>query len=772
MLRIRTLLAAALLIFHISGYAQAPYSINGTVRDDQTGETLIGATVAILGSADGTFTNEYGFFSLRLREDTAVLRVSYIGYQDVDFPIGRNTTIPVTIRLSSGKILEEVLVKANSFREQLGSTQMGVQELTAREAKMIPVVFGEADIIKTIQLKPGINSGSEGNTGLFVRGGSADQNLFILDEAIVYNPNHLFGFFSTFNTDAIKNVRVYKGGFPAQYGGRLSSVVDVKLNEGNNQKLSGAGGIGLIASRLTLESPLVKDKSSIIVSGRRTYVDIFTRAINRANRNDPEATLIPDYYFYDLNTKVNYQLSEKDRLFVSGYFGRDDFGFQDDNFNFGFIWGNATGTARWNRIINSNLFANTTLTFSDYKYQISNRLTGFSFSLDSRIRDVNLKSDFTWSPNNNHHVRMGAELTRHQFTVGRLRAGSDDGQISFSAGQDLMAMYSALYIQDEWKINAKSSLSSGLRLSGFLQEGTPYGGIEPRIAYNYRLTPDVSVKANYARMYQYLHLVANSSISLPTDVWYPSTEGVKPQISDQVSMGVQWLLGDKYLISNEYYYKNLQNQVDFKNFADLFANDQLEQEFTFGRGYAYGTELYLEKKEGRLTGWIGYTLAWARRGGFPDIMDGRWFSPRFDRRHDVSVVAIYELTRRVTLTGSWVYGSGDIAWLPTGRMTFQDVPGGQFQPVVPLFGDRNNFRLPAYHRLDLGVVIKFNPRWGESDLTISVYNAYDRRNTYFLFLDTETELNPDLGIDIVTGLKARQVSLFPIIPSLTYNFKF
>ncbi len=748
-------------------------TVHGTVTDAESGETLIGATVRIKGTDEGTITNEYGFFSLRIPgRDTVVLETSYVGYPLTEGYVTPETTLPLSIRLQAGQILEEVVVQSNSYREQLNSTQMSVQEISAREAKVIPAVFGESDIIKTIQLKPGINSGSEGNTGLIVRGGSADQNLFILDEAIVYNPNHLFGFFSTFNTDAVKDVRVFKGGFPAQYGGRLSSVIDVKLNEGNNQRLSGTGGVGLIASRLTLEAPLVRDRSSLIVSGRRTYADLITRGINRANRDNPDFAPIPDYYFYDLNAKVNYRISDRDRLFVSGYFGRDDFGFKDENFHFGFIWGNASGTARWNRVIQPHLFANTSVTFSDYLYRISNRLTGFSFNLESRIRDINLKSDFTWTPDNNHHIRMGAEVTRHQFAVGRLKAGSDDGTVSFAAGQDLVAAGGAIYLQDEWQTHTPLNVSLGLRLSGFLQDRKFYGGIEPRLAASYKLTPDFAIKASYARMMQYLHLVANSSISLPTDVWYPSTAGVKPQISDQVSAGWQWLPGARYMISHEVYYKHLDNQVDFKNFADLFANDRLEEEFTFGKGYAYGTELYFEKKEGALTGWIGYTLAWVRRGAFNDIMDGRYFSPRYDRRHDISVVAMYNLNRRLTFTATWVYGSGDLAWLPTGRFTHQDIPGTNIKPVVPIYDDRNNVRLPAYHRLDLGMVIRFFPRWGESDLTISIYNAYDRRNPYFLYLDAETTTDPDLNTEVIQSIKARQVSLFPIIPSLTYNFKF
>ena len=750
----------------------AQRAINGVVRDAATGETLIAASVQVIESGDGTITNTYGFYSLRLDRDTATIRFSYVGYQELDILVTPDTPLPLDVEMTSGQVLDEVVVKANSFEEQLSSTQMGVQELSIREAKLIPVVFGEVDVIKTLQLKPGVNSGSEGNSGLFVRGGSADQNLFILDEAVVYNPNHLFGFFSTFNADAIKNVKIYKGGFPAQYGGRLSSVIDVKLNEGNNRDFTATGGIGLIASRLTLETPIVKEKSSLIVSGRRTYADLITRGINRANADNPDFNPIPDYYFYDLNAKWNYTLSEKDRLYVSGYFGQDRFGFDDENFDFNFNWGNATGTARWNRVISPSLFLNTTFTYSDYQYEIANDLTGFSFSLSSRIRDANFKTDFTYAPSNDHAMRFGAEATRHQFTVGRLKAGSDDGSVSFSAGQDLDAWSGALYVQDEWQISERSSANAGLRVSGFLQDGKTYLGLEPRIAYNYRLTPSISLKANYTRMMQYLHLVANSSVSLPTDVWYPSTSGVKPQIADQVSVGWQWQVSKEWMLTNEYYYKNLENQIDFKNFADLFANDELEQEFTFGRGYAYGAEVYLEKKEGNLTGWLGYTLAYVRRGEFADIMNGAYFAPRFDRRHDISVVAIYEFNDRISATAAWIFGSGDLAWLPVGRLTFQDIPGASSQPVVPIYGDRNNVRLPAYHRLDLGMVIRFDPRWGESDLTISIYNAYNRRNPYFLYLDTETRENTDLGVDEIVGISAKQVSLFPIIPSLTYNFTF
>jgi len=752
-------------------------TINGVVKDNETGETLIGAGVELVENNGGVVTNEYGFFSLPITidKDSITLRFSYIGYQTKPIRLSGKTTKQLTINLIPvGKIIQEVVIQANQLEEKNKSTEMSVATLNVKEVKAIPALFGEVDIIKVIQLKPGINSGSEGSSNLYVRGGAGDQNLIVLDEAIVYNANHLFGFFSTFNSDAIKDVKIYKAGFPGQYGGRLSSVIDVRLKEGNNQKFSGNGGIGLISSRLTLEGPIEKGKSSFIVSGRRTYVDIFTNAINRSNADKPNATQIPGYYFYDLNTKVNFQLGEKDRLFISGYFGRDVFGFSNKTFNLDFNWGNATGTARWNHIFNPRLFANTTFTYSDYQYNISNKLTGFSFNTNSNIRDANLKLDFYWNPNEKHAVRFGGNATYHQFGVGRLKAGSDDGSISFSAGQEFDGTEVGAYIADELEPIKNLKINAGLRLSGFINDSSTSFGLEPRIALNYALKPDFSLKASYARMYQYVHLISNSGISLPTDIWYPTTNRVKPQGSDQVAAGFSWLIGKNWLLTNEYYYKWLFNQIEFKDGAQLFANDNLEGEFAFGRGYSYGMEVELEKKNGKLTGWIGYTLARVQKGGFAEIMDGRFFSPRYDRRHNLTVVAIYELSKRWSLTSTFVFGSGDKGWLPSGRYTIQGVPGSRFEPVVPVYGDRNTFSLPDYHRLDLGASVKFWHKWGESDLTISIYNVYDRRNTYILYLEPiyATETNGSTTFQIPTRIAAKRISLFPILPSLTWNFKF
>ncbi len=759
--------------------AQNRISISGIVRDASNGETLIGASVGIVETGAGTITNEYGFFTINTerKSDSITVEVSYIGFLPTTRRISAEKDIKLDLTLGNNdQLLEEVVITGNTVREAVQSTQMSVENISMLEAKVLPAFFGEVDIIKTLQLKPGISSGSEGSSGLFVRGGSNDQNLIVLDEALVYNANHLFGLFSVFNSDAIKDVKIYKGGFPAQYSGRLSSVLDVRLKEGNNQKFSGSGGIGLISSRLTLEGPIQKNKSSFIVSGRRTYIDLITNQINKANEDNPDFNKIPGYNFYDLNTKVNFKLGEKDVLYLSGYFGRDVFGFNSDLFNFDFNWGNTTGTARWNHIYNSRWFSNTTVTFSDYQYNISNSITGFKFSVGSNIKDINLKHDIYFSPNPNHEVKAGISGTHHRFVVGRLKAGSDDGLVSFSAGQDLTAVEYGAYISDDWQITPALKAHVGMRLSGFSSDGANYLSPEPRLALRYLLTEKLAIKASYARMSQFVHLVSNSAISLPTDVWYPSTKNVKPQTSDQVALGWSWELGKDFVFTNEYYYKWLGNQIDFKDHAQLFANNNLEGEFTFGNGFAYGTELSIEKNFGRLTGWIGYTLALIKRGNFADIMGGRFFSPRHDRRHDVSVVAMYEVNRWLTVTATWVYGSGDLTWLPGGRGLFQDIPGGTSTPVFPIYGDRNTFRVPDYHRMDVGIVIKFFPKWGENDLTISVYNVYDRRNAYFLYL--EPQYSQDFGEDgpppgaVPNGIAAKQVSLFPILPSFTWNFKF
>ncbi len=781
--RLFTLALSIFMLGQVIAQQTAKITISGVVKDDDNGETLIGASVYEATSGNGATTNEYGFYSLTLPfgNDSITLEYSYVGFQPKTLRILPTKAVTLNVRLGTGIELQEVVVKADAFRESIRSTEMSIEEISTRETKVLPALLGETDILRVIQLKPGMPSASEGNTGLYVRGGAGDQNLIVLDEAVVYNANHLFGFFSTFNTDAVKDLKLYKGGFPAQYGGRLSSVIDVRMKDGNSQRFAGTGGIGLISSRLTLEGPIEKNKSSFIVSGRRTYADLITRQFNKANADDPEYNPIPNYYFYDLNTKVNFDLGENDRLYLSGYFGRDVFGFEGDFFNFDFSWGNKTGTARWNHVFSPKLFHNLTFTYSDYDYNIETKITGFSFKVGSDVQDANLKSDFYYGLNDNHILRFGGNVTHHSFGVGRLKAGSDDGEVSFSGGNDFTGLSLGAYVADEMSFGEHWKINAGLRLSGFANDAF-YVGIEPRMAALYVVNPDLSFKASYARMYQYQHLVSTSGISLPTDIWYPSTKQIKPQNSDQVAIGFEKLLGDKYLITNEYYYKKLRNQVDFVDGAQLFANDNLENEFAIGKGYGYGMELGIEKKVGDFKGWIAYTLSLTKRGDFETIDDtkvyageGKYFYPRYDRRHNLAVVLMYDITKRLTISGTAVYGSGDRAWLPVGKFTFQDVHGADFEPFVPVYGERNAFTLPYFFRTDLGLVYKFFPKWGESDLTLSVFNATNRRNTFFIYIEPKYSEGVDPLEDplaIPTGLAAKQVSLFPIIGSLTWNFKF
>ncbi len=766
------------LFTFLQAYSQ-DYNVNGTLRDAETGETLIGANVYIPSLTTGTTTNTYGFYSVQIPANKEITIVfSYTGYQSIEKKITITEDTKLDIELASGEQLNEIVISGESNKEILNNTQMSVTKLTTKEAKKLPALFGEVDIIKTLQLKPGIQSGGEGTSGLLVRGGGVDQNLFILDEATVYNASHLFGFFSTFNSDAVKNVELYKGGFPAEYGGRLSSVIDVRLRDGNRKKFSGTGGLGLIASRLTLEGPIVKDKGSFIVSGRRTYVDIFTNQVNRSNEDNPDAITIPGYYFYDLNAKANYDITENDRIYISSYFGRDFFTFGSDDFNFNFNWGNITSTARWNHVFNSKLFMNTTYTFSDYDYTLENAFGQFSFELGSGIRDQATKVDFSYTPNNQHFIQFGASATHHTFDIGRANANSESGIIEFNAGQEFKAWEFGMYVADEYEVNNHLKLDFGVRVSGFSNDGKFYYGIEPRFASKYSLSETVSVKASYARMYQYIHLVSNSGASLPTDIWYPSDNVVAPQFSDQVAAGISYAIGKDYLLSNEVYYKWLSNQVDFKDNANLFVNDELNQEFVFGKGWSYGNEIYLEKKNGKLTGWIGYTLAWSFRQ-FEDILDGEPFPYRFDRRHDASVVVLYEINKKYTITGSWVYSTGNASTVPEGYFILQSPVGEDFR-IIPTYTDRNSYRVPAYHRLDLGFVINFNHKWGSSDLTISVYNAYDRRNPYFIYVDDNRSelIEANGGQPLSTTdlqqieFQPKQVSLFPVLPSITWNFSF
>lgn len=754
------------------------FLFSGTVRGAH-GETLPGASVAVPSISAGTAADSLGRFSMALPAGRHQVVVAFVGYQQItrDLNLTKNQRLSFTMEENGNELGEVVVEGSVTLEQKLKTTQMGVEHVSIREAKLLPALFGEVDILKTLQLKPGVQSGGEGTSGLFVRGGSADQNLVLLDNAVVYNPNHLFGLFSVFNSDAVQSVDLYKSGFPAQFGGRLSSVVDVKLREGDRQHYVATGGIGLISSRLTYEGPINKGKGSFIVSGRRTYFDIFTRALNKANEGKENYSPIPDYYFYDFNAKANYTLGDKDQVFFTGYLGRDVFGFSSTGgFNFNFSWGNTIGTLRWNHVFSPKLFVNTTFSVSDYKYTLTNKLDQFSFNLGSQITDYSGRTDFEYTPNDRHVLKAGAILTQHKFGVGRLDANSTDGRINFGSDVNYYGLEGALYASDNYKASDKLQLEGGLRLTGFRSGSNQYGGLEPRASARYSLNDRTSLKASYALMYQYVHLVTNSGASLPTDIWYPSRLSVLPQRSQQVSSGISFLLGQgKYLLTDEVYYKWGRNQVDFKDGAQLFVNPELDTEFIFGKSWSYGNEVYLEKKSGKTTGWIGYTLAWSWRNFQPQrgtngVNNGQDFHPNYDRRHNLTVVVIHQLNARINLTASFIYTSGNRTTLPLGRFGVQDIPGAStsIDPrPVPIYPDRNSYQLIPYHRLDLGVVYKIGTRLNQ-DLTLSIYNAYNRRNAYFVFFDTVR----DKATDRTIGFRAQQVSLFPIIPSLTYNFRF
>lgn len=740
-------------------------TLSGTIKDAQNGEVLIGTSVYMPELKRGTTTNEYGFYSLQLPQNEVKIQFSFVGYTPQYQTVSGSENVVLNIELKAETELQEVVISADSYKEQVQTTQMSVVRLTAKEAKLIPALLGETDILKTLQLKPGVQSGSEGQSGISVRGGQTDQNLFLLDDAIVYNPLHLFGFFSAFNGDAVKDVRLFKGDFPAQYGGRLSSVVDIRTDEGNRKDYEVSGGLGLIASRLTVQGPIKKDRISFIAGVRRTYADVFTRMLNKASQDKPNFNPIPDYFFYDLNAGINADLSKKDKLFITAYHGQDRFGFDNDNFKAAFDWGNTVISARWNRIINPKLFMNTSVSFSNYDYDIKNNFGAFSFRLGSGVQDYTAKTDFTYFPNSKHQLRIGATATQHNFEIGRLNFNATDSLINFTAGQNLDGTQFGIYINDEWEINKRLKINAGLRGSAFYNDKTFYAAPEPRFSARYILNENVSLKGGYTYMMQYLHLVSNSSASLPTDIWYPSDETVRPQRMNQVAGGIAWNIGNKYLFTNEMFYKWGYNQVDFRDGAEIFANDNLSQEFVFGKSWGYGNEIYLEKKVGKLRGWIGYTLMWSWRQ-FNSINGGKKFPSRYDRRHDFTSVLVYDFNKKWTVSGVFVYSTGNAVTLPVGRTFFQGTNLDRLF-VAPIYTERNAFRFPAYQRLDFNIIYKWQRKGRDNDLTLSFYNATNRRNPYFIYYE---EVKNDKGLP--QSFRAKQVSLFPVLPALTWNFKF
>ncbi len=780
------ILTVICIIFFSSIFCQQKFTINGYIKDSLSGETLIGANLIVNADEKGVSSNQYGYYSLTLPKGTYLLSCTFVGYNTklIDVQVYENKQFDIKL-VPRSYVAEDVVVTSRRRDNNVKAAQMSKIDLNIEALKAMPVIFGEVDILKTLQLLPGVRNSGEGNSGFYVRGGGPDQNLIILDDAVVYNTGHLFGFFSIFNSEAIKNVSLYKGGMPAQYGGRLSSVVDISMKDGNMNKTQVDAGIGLIATRLSIQGPIKKNKASYMISGRRTYIDALVSPLIK-----PESAFSGSgYYFYDINAKINFILSKKDRIYLSGYFGKDVFNFNnaERSFKTNIPWGNSTATFRWNHIFNSKLFSNTSIVYNDYKFTFSANQNNFAIKLSSGIKDLNAKTDFDYYPAPGHKVKFGALYTYHQFLPNILTAQQDSTIFAPNNSNRKFANEYALYLQDDWDVSKKVKLHLGIRYGGFQQVGAftrftkdadgnkldstvygsgqtvkYYGGFEPRATIRYAIDQDQSVKAAITKNYQYIHLVTNAGSTLPTDLWVPSTYQVKPQISWQYAVGYfRNFNNNMWETSIEVYYKDMFNQIEYREGYTPSLNDP-EDEFVFGKGWSYGTELFINKVKGRLTGWVGYTLSWTLRK-FPEINEGKTYPTKYDRRHDLSVVGTYELNKKWKLSSVFVYGTGNATTVPE---RFYFINGVLTQENSRI----NAYRLASYHRLDIAATLtpnhkkkrKYTDSW-----VFSIYNVYSRLNPYFIYFDQS-------GSAATGNLKvqAKQVSLFPIIPSVTWNVKF
>ena len=773
-MRLNSVISLCVSLLPLLASAQARHTVSGTIRDKSSGETMIGASVVFLETPNvSAISNSYGFYSISAIPGSYTMIVSFAGYANdtVAVYLQRDTSISITLE-NVAKQMQEAIVTAGR-NNNVTKPLMGVQKLSINEIKDLPVLFGEKDILKTLQLLPGVQSAGDGNSGFFVRGGNTDQNLILLDEATVYNPSHLLGFFSTFNSDAIKDVTLYKGATPAEYGGRLSSVLDVKMNDGNNKEYHASGGIGLISSRLNIEGPIEKDKSSFIVSARRTYADVFLKLSKDSNTNQNSL------YFYDINAKANYRLGNKDRIYFSGYFGKDKLGFGN---TFGIDYGNSTGTLRWNHIFSSRMFSNTSLIYSKYNYDIKINSGSNNIGITSFIKDLHFKEDLQYYANANNKINFGLDVISHTTSPGIISASSTSSFNPLTL-QSKHAIESAAYISHDLTVSTKVSINYGLRAGSFMVMGPgnfytydkagnvldtttyssgkvvkSYFNLEPRFSMNYKLTSSSSVKLAYTRTTQNLHLLSNSTSANPTDVWIPSSNNVKPEIADQVSAGYYRNFKDnQYEFSSEVYYRSMQNQIDYKNGAQLIANENVESQIVFGKGRAYGWELFVKKKYGRFNGWISYTLSRTERQ-FTEINNGRYFPANQDRTHNLSVVGIYKINKKWTLSADFTYYSGNAVTWPSGKYEVN----GQ---IAFLYTERNAYRMPSYNRLDVGATLqgkktkKFDSNWN-----FSIYNLYGRENPYSITFEQDP--------DDPSKTRALQYALFRWVPSITYNFKF
>jgi len=753
-------------IVQISMFAQEKVTLSGIVTDANSGETLFGVNIYMESDPTiGTTTNEYGFYSITLPKGNHTIIVSFITYNSISAQLELADKMRKNFEMQeSEESLDEVVLVAKT-QNKVNESAISVEKLSIAEINKIPVLFGEKDLIKTLQLLPGVKSAGDGQSGFTVRGGNVDQNLILLDDAPVYNTSHLLGFFSTFNSEAIKDVTLYKGTAPAQYGGRISSVVDIRMKEGNNQKFAVSGGIGLISSKLNIEGPIQKGKSSFLISGRRTYADIFLKLTEEFEDNK--------LYFYDLNAKFNYKFSDKDQIFVSGYFGRDVLGLDD---RFGIDWGNTTATVRYNHLFNGKLFSNTSLIYSNYDYDIKIQNNADPFSILSQVQDFNIKQEFQYYPNNNNKWKFGINAIFHTNNPGEIVG---DSGIEEQA-EKRNGLETAIYASNDWKVNDKLKINYGLRISNFAVLGGSdyyeldddmevidtisnsgvidnYINIEPRLSLNYKLNNTSSLKFAYTRNTQNLHLIANSVTTSPSDKWVMSSNNIKPEIGDQISLGyVNNFDNNTFEFSVETYYKWMQNQIDYKDGANE-RDPIIERQLLYGDGRAYGIEFLLKKNKGKFTGWFGYTLSKSEKQ-INGINNDDWYAARQDKPHDITVVGMYEINKRLNVSAVWTYQTGNAVTFPSGKYDI----GGE---TIWLYTERNGYRMPDYHRLDLGMnyLLKETAKY-RSELSLSLYNAYGRENAFIInFEESETNPNQIIGV---------QTALFKYVPSISWNFKF
>ena len=775
--------------------SQPSYTISGYIKDQASNETLIGATIYEVDGGRGTTTNAYGFYSLTLPAGTYRISFSYVGFQTIAKEIELSGDLELPIELSEGSALAEVVVSAEkSGPSRHEENRMSVNKISMSKVKSLPVLLGERDVLKIIQLLPGVQSGAEGTSGLYVRGGGPDQNLMLLDGVPIYNANHLFGFLSTFNGDAIKSAEIIKGGFPARYGGRLSSIVDIRMKEGNMREFHGSASIGLISGKLNLEGPLVTDRTSFSISGRRTWLDALTTPIQNARIRQGKQVGRGAYHFYDFNAKINHKFSDKNRLYLSTYLGNDklNFAFQDDyeveenvtgtaRFDNDLTWGNRIFAARWNLQWSPKLFSNTTLTYSQYNYDLSGKYISdtrqtdpskrleYEYGSRSQIKDYGAKIDFNYVPGPSHYIRFGGGYVRHEFipTVIFEKVNFEGDTVNIESGNNpLKADEYFAYVEDDIRLGKRLRINPGLHFAGFQVGQSHYTSLQPRIAASYLIDENTSIKASYAEMTQFIHLLTNPGLGLPTDLWVPSTDRVKPENSVQYAMAVTRGLPLGLDLTIEGFYKKMGNLVEYKSGVNVFGSSKgWEDKIETGDGESYGLEVLLEKKSGKTTGWIGYTLSWSNRT-FANINNGEPFPYRYDRRHDIGLAVTHQFNERIDMGLVWVYGTGNTYTLATHR--YWQAPGAGLQRLDPgrrvleYTPQRNNQRMPAYHRLDLSLNMHKDTRIGRRTWSFGLYNAYSRQNPFAIFLSEDFDGRSSL----------QQISLLPILPFVSYNLTF